>query len=85
MCFLDKEVCKILTQVNVTKREQEIKLDETDFDERRLINKRKQLILQGKDPDEEERKKRKWIKKRKKEAANRKEESRKFKVEYISN
>lgn len=33
-----------------------IKLDETDFYERKLINKRKQWILDGKDPDEEEKK-----------------------------
>jgi ATP-dependent RNA helicase DDX49/DBP8 len=43
-----------LTQVHVTKREAQIKLDETDFDERRLINKRKKLINDGKDPDKVE-------------------------------
>lgn len=43
-----------MTQVHVTKREAQIKLDETDFDERRLINKRKKLINEGKDPDEVE-------------------------------
>jgi ATP-dependent RNA helicase DDX49/DBP8 len=43
-------VAKILTQVSVTKREQEIKLDETDFDEKKLINKRKRLIAAGMDP-----------------------------------
>ena len=37
-----------MKQVNTTKREQEIKLDETDFDEKRNINKRKRLIMQGK-------------------------------------
>ncbi|XP_050523861.1 probable ATP-dependent RNA helicase DDX49 isoform X2 [Daktulosphaira vitifoliae] len=47
-------VAKILTQVHVTKREAQIKLDETDFDEKRLINKRKKLITDGKDPDEVE-------------------------------
>lgn len=36
----------------MTKREAEIKLDETDFYEKKLINKRKKLILEGKDPDE---------------------------------
>lgn len=50
--FLGLHVAKILTQVHVTKREAQIKLDETDFDERRLINKRKKLINEGKDPDE---------------------------------
>jgi len=50
----DKEVMKILTQVSVTRREAEIKLDESNFYERKLINKRKDLILDGKDPDEVE-------------------------------
>ncbi|XP_049937671.1 probable ATP-dependent RNA helicase DDX49 isoform X2 [Schistocerca serialis cubense] len=64
----DKEVAKIFTQVSVTKREAEIKLDETDFYERKMINKRKKLILEGKDPDEEEVKRRKMLKrKRRKE------------------
>lgn len=36
----------------MTKREAEIKLDETDFYEKKMINKRKKLILEGKDPDE---------------------------------
>uniref|UniRef100_A0A7N6AEC3 RNA helicase n=1 Tax=Anabas testudineus TaxID=64144 RepID=A0A7N6AEC3_ANATE len=47
----EKEVHKILTQVNVTRRQCEIKLESTDFDEKKEINKRKQLILEGKDPD----------------------------------
>lgn len=56
-----------MTQVHVTKREAQIKLDETDFDERRLINKRKKLINEGKDPDkvEEEIKRKRKEKKRK--------------------
>ena len=36
----------------VTKREQEIKLDEADFDEKKKINKRKRLIEQGLEPEE---------------------------------
>lgn len=36
----------------MTKREAEIKLDETDFYEKKMINKRKKMILEGKDPDE---------------------------------
>lgn len=56
-----------MTQVHVTKREAQIKLDETDFDERRLINKRKKLINEGKNPDEIEKDiKRKRKEKRKK-------------------
>ncbi|KZC12616.1 PREDICTED: probable ATP-dependent RNA helicase DDX49 [Dufourea novaeangliae] len=48
----DKEIVTIFTQVSVAKREAEMKLDETDFYEKRMINKRKKLILEGKDPDE---------------------------------
>ncbi|XP_046626525.1 probable ATP-dependent RNA helicase DDX49 [Neodiprion virginianus] len=62
----DKEVVTIFTQISVTKREAEIKLDETDFYEKKLINKRKKLILEGKDPDEEEEKLMKKIQKHRK-------------------
>ncbi|RLU23829.1 hypothetical protein DMN91_004037 [Ooceraea biroi] len=48
----DKEIVTILTQISVTKRKAEIKLDETDFYERKMINKQKKLILEGRDPDE---------------------------------
>lgn len=56
ICISGKEVAKIFTQVSVTKREAEIRLDDSDFNERKEINKRKKLILEGKDPDEELRK-----------------------------
>lgn len=58
----DKEVGKIFTQVSVTKSEAYIKLDETDFYEKKMINLRKKWILEGLDPDEEEKK---LLKKRK--------------------
>lgn len=45
--MLDKEIVTILTQVSVAKREAEIKLDETDFYEKKMIYKRKKLILEG--------------------------------------
>ncbi|XP_076236495.1 putative ATP-dependent RNA helicase Dbp45A [Calliopsis andreniformis] len=48
----DKEIVTIFTQISVAKREAEMKLDETDFYEKKIINKRKKLILEGKDPDE---------------------------------
>ncbi|XP_011498292.1 PREDICTED: probable ATP-dependent RNA helicase DDX49 [Ceratosolen solmsi marchali] len=48
----DNEVVTIFPQISVTKREAEIKLNETDFDEKKMINKRKKLILQGIDPEE---------------------------------
>ncbi|EEB10732.1 DEAD box ATP-dependent RNA helicase, putative [Pediculus humanus corporis] len=47
----DKEVIKILTQVKVTKREAEIKLDETDFYEKKMINKRKKLMMEAAESD----------------------------------
>lgn len=55
----------------MAKREAEIRLDETDFYEKKMINKRKKLILEGKDPDEieeflEEQKKKKHKKPKKK-------------------
>lgn len=53
----EKEVHKILTQVNVTRRQCEIKLEATDFDEKKEVNKRKQMILEGKDPDLEAKRK----------------------------
>uniref|UniRef100_A0A673WTF5 RNA helicase n=1 Tax=Salmo trutta TaxID=8032 RepID=A0A673WTF5_SALTR len=67
----EKEVLKILTQVNVARRECEIKLESTDFDEKKEINKRKQMILEGKDPDVEA--------KRKAELEKIRSEKRKFK------
>ncbi|XP_014469410.1 PREDICTED: probable ATP-dependent RNA helicase DDX49 [Dinoponera quadriceps] len=42
----DKEIVTILTQISVAKREAEIKLDETDFFEKKRINKEKKLILE---------------------------------------
>ncbi len=64
--MVDKEIVTILTQISVAKREAEIKLDETNFYEKKIINKQKKLILEeldeGQLPDEvdiakEERKK----------------------------
>lgn len=54
--FADKEVGKIFTQISVTESEAYIKLDEKDFFEKKMINKRKKWILEGLDPDEEEEK-----------------------------
>ncbi|KAF7403710.1 hypothetical protein HZH68_006504 [Vespula germanica] len=70
-----EEVVTILTQVSVAKREAEIKLDEADFYEKKIINKRKKLLLEGKDPDEidlilQEHKKRRKLEKRKKEISH---------------
>uniref|UniRef100_A0A672UXB0 RNA helicase n=1 Tax=Strigops habroptila TaxID=2489341 RepID=A0A672UXB0_STRHB len=53
----EKFVLDILTQVNVTRRECEIELEGMDFDEKKEINKRKQMILEGKDPDLEAKRK----------------------------
>ncbi|XP_036442749.1 probable ATP-dependent RNA helicase DDX49 [Colossoma macropomum] len=69
----EKEVLKILTQVNVMRRQCEIKLESTDFGEKNEINKKKQMILEGKDPDLEEKRKHKLakMKKEKKESKGR--------------
>ncbi|XP_028299570.1 putative ATP-dependent RNA helicase DDX49 [Gouania willdenowi] len=53
----EKEVLKILTHVNVTRRQCEIKLESTEFDEKKETNKRKQMILEGKDPELEAKRK----------------------------
>lgn len=45
--MLDKEVVTILTQTSVARREAEIKLDETDFYEKKKNYKQKKLILEG--------------------------------------
>ncbi|XP_075165514.1 putative ATP-dependent RNA helicase Dbp45A [Haematobia irritans] len=45
---------RIFMQVNVSRRESEIQLDNNDFDERAQNYRRKQWILEGKDPDEME-------------------------------
>ena len=42
----------MFAQISVTKREAEIKLDETDFYEKKMINKRKKLIMEGKTEEE---------------------------------
>ena len=73
----DDEVAEIMAQVNVTMREQDVKLGEADFDEKRIINKRKRLIMEGKDPEEEERKRQKYLKEKRK--AIRREQKRKLK------
>ena len=51
----DKEVLAILTEVQVTKRAQELKVTDSEVVERRRINKLKDLIIQGMRPDEAER------------------------------
>ena len=52
--FFIWQVTQYVTQVLVTKREAEIKLDQQNFGERKAINKRKELLLAGVDPDEME-------------------------------
>ncbi|XP_044252400.1 probable ATP-dependent RNA helicase DDX49 [Tribolium madens] len=69
----DSEVGKIFTQISVTKSEAYIKLDEQDFYERKMINKRKKWMMEGLDPDEEEEKFLKTIKRSKKTKKNKKQ------------
>ncbi|XP_072050708.1 probable ATP-dependent RNA helicase DDX49 [Amphiura filiformis] len=49
----ESEVLPILNEVALAKSQAEMKLEELDFGERKAINKRKQLIMEGKDPEEE--------------------------------
>jgi len=67
----DTRVADILVQVNSTIREADIELGEEDWDEKRNINKRKKLLLQGKNPEkvakEKEKKRKDLRRKRKKE------------------
>ena len=70
-------------QVGVTRREANVQLTETDFDERRNINRRKRWINEGKDPDMEDKKQKKaQVEKRK---AIRKEQKRKNKQRKLEN
>ena len=50
----DARVAEILVQVNTTRRESDIKLEEKDWGQARQTNKRKKLLLEGKDPEAEE-------------------------------
>ncbi|CAB3383731.1 Hypothetical predicted protein [Cloeon dipterum] len=63
----EKEVAKIFTEVTVTRRQAEIELDETDFMEKKELNKRKDIVFAGKDPDRVLQKKDKYKKKLRKE------------------
>ena len=64
----DDSVAEIHTQVGVTLREQDIKLSEMDFDEKKNINRRKRLLMEGKDPEEEAAKKKRYLRKKEKAA-----------------
>jgi len=55
----DARVAEILVQVNTARREADIKLGEQDWGQARETNKRKKIILQGRDPEAEEKRKRK--------------------------
>ena len=81
MVVSDKEVARIFAQVSLTRREAALKLEESDFYEKREVNKRKDLMLQGKDPDEElankQKRQRKQQRKRKIAAAIRARSSKK--------
>ena len=68
----DVRVAEILVQVNTARREADIKLEEKDWGQARQTNKRKKLLLEGKDPEAEEKRKRKLKKKKKLEAKTRK-------------
>ena len=62
----EDRVGEIVAQVSVTKREQDVRLSEVDFDEKKNVNKRKKLIMEGKDPDKEERKREQHLNRKRK-------------------
>jgi len=62
----DGRVAEIMVQVNTARREADIKLEEMDWGQSKQTNKRKKMILQGKDPELEEKRKKKMLKKRRK-------------------
>jgi len=64
----EEKVAEILVQVNTTLREADIELGEEDWDEKRIINKRKKILLEGKDPDQVEKEKAKRLKEKRKQA-----------------
>lgn len=73
---IDQEMVKrIFMQVNVSKRECEMQLDNNDFDERAQNYRRKQWIEDGKDPDEMEKK---WLDAQKAKKRERKKAQREF-------
>lgn len=61
----EEKVLDIMLQVSVAMREAEIRLDETNFGERKLINKKKKMILEAKDPEKLDPKKSKKKKRKK--------------------
>ena len=78
----DQDVADIMVQVSVTKREQDIKLKEMDYDEKRNINKRKKLLMKGLDPDEVEKEKKKaWKRKRKEREKERRQKNPKVEIQ----
>ena len=48
----EKSVASHVTEVLVAKRTAEIRLDRENFGEKREINKRKQMIMEGMDPED---------------------------------
>merc|ERR1711911_95065 len=64
----EERVAEILLQVNTTLREVDIELGEQDWDEKKNINKRKKIILEGKDPEQVEKAKEEYLKEKRKRA-----------------
>lgn len=61
----DKRVAEILVQVNTVRREADIQLGEQDWGAARETNKRKKVLLEGKDPEQVERTKKRKRKRNK--------------------
>jgi len=76
----EERVAEILLQVNTTVREADIELGEQDWDERRNINKRKKIILQGKNPEKVAMAKKAKLEAKRKRAKQERQENKKGKV-----
>jgi len=76
----EERVAEILLQVNTTVREADIELGEQDWDERRNINKRKKIILQGKNPEKVAKAKKAKLEAKRKRAKQERQENKKGKV-----
>jgi len=64
----EERVAEILLQVNTTLREVDIELGEQDWDEKKNINKRKKIILEGKDPEQVQKAEEEYLKEKRKRA-----------------
>merc|ERR1711915_119575 len=74
MTIDEERVAEILLQVNSTIREADIELGEEDWDEKKNINKRKKILIEGKDPEKVKMAKEKYLREKRKQAKKERQE-----------